>query len=149
MHALHLDIIPCAENCSPWTLLRNVRDVLWNGPVWPVPPRTAAAAAAAGALGINPVRRELTFHSFSLLGGNRFYTGPLFQSRMGWFSPPFLHIWSAFSTVDSHYKLKLSSRKLEQAHDIRAHQGKRRQNRTLTLRIVLSSRFYLLESAIK
>jgi hypothetical protein len=44
--------IRCDENCSPWTLLRNVRDVLWNGPVWPVPPRNAAAAAA-GPLGVN------------------------------------------------------------------------------------------------
>jgi hypothetical protein len=148
MHALHLDIIPCDENCSPWTLLRNVRDVLWNGPVWPLPPRTATAAAA-GSVAINPVRRELSCHLFSLLGGNRFYTGPLFQSRMGWFSPHFIHISSAFSTVDSHYKLKLTSRKLEQADDSLAHQGKRRQNRTLTLRIVLSSPFYFLESATK
>ncbi len=77
------------------------------------------------------------------------HTGPIFQSRMGWFSPPFIHISRAFSKVDSHYKLKLTSRKLEQADDSLAHQGKRRQKWTLTLRIVLCSRFYFLESAIK
>ncbi len=114
MHAFHLDINSMWRKLFPLDiLLRNVGDVLWNGPVRPVPPRNAGAPAA-GPVGVKkPSTRELTaIHSFILSRGNRFYTGPHIPEQNGLVFPTLhshlkrvLHRWFTLQTETDFKKI--------------------------------------------